>query len=120
MARILKRSILAALGLAAGLAGCTASPVFDGMLPAGAPARPATAYEYPAVHDMPAPRPIPVMTEEQQIKLENELTAARDRQEATEGTGQKNRATGRKRSLRPPIMPRPLAPRPTRDKSLPG
>ncbi|MGH6727590.1 MAG: hypothetical protein ACREB8_13765 [Pseudolabrys sp.] len=89
MVPIPKRPILAVLGLAAGLAGCTASPVFDGMLPAGAPARPATPYEYPAVHDMPPARPIPPMTEEQQIKLENELTLVREQQEATDRTAKK-------------------------------
>ena len=98
MARALKRSILAALGLAtvlaAFLAGCAAGPVIDEMpsnigLPAGGPARPATAYEYPAVHDMPPPRAAPTMTEEQQLKLEKELTTVRERQEAGEGTAKK-------------------------------
>jgi hypothetical protein len=57
--------------------------------PAGAPARPATSYEYPAVHDMPPPRPAATMTEEQQLNLERELIVVRDRQEAREGTAKK-------------------------------
>jgi hypothetical protein len=94
MARVFKPSILAVLGLAAALAGCSASSVVDGMpsslrLPAGAPPPPTTAYEYPAVHDMPPPRAVRTMTEEQQIKLEKELTAVRDQQEARERTGKK-------------------------------
>ncbi len=92
MALVLTRSILVALALA--LSGCASGPMIDGMpssmgLPAEAPARPATAYEYPAVHDMPPARTIRTMTEEQQIKLEKELTAVRDQQEAHEGTGKK-------------------------------
>jgi hypothetical protein len=94
MALYLERSILAALGLAIALAGCASGPMIEGMpaglgLPAEAPARPATAYEYPAVHDMPPPRAIPTMTEEQQLTLENELILVRDRQEAKEGTAKK-------------------------------
>ena len=53
-----------------------------GGLPAGTPARPATPYQYPAVHDMPPPaRPTP-MSEEEQVKLEKDLATIRDRQEA--------------------------------------
>ena len=101
MARALKRSILVALGLATApavfLAGCASGPMIDGMLPAGAPARPATPYEYPAVHDMPPPRTAPAMSEEQQLKLEKELTAARDRQEANEGTAKKTTQPAKKK-----------------------
>ena len=49
--------------------------------PAGAPARPAVAYQYPAVHDMPPPRPDQPLTDEQQIQMEQELLNVRDRQE---------------------------------------
>lgn len=101
MARVLIRSILVALGLAVALSGCASGPMVDGIpsnigLPAEAPVRPATPYEYPAVHDMPPPRPIRIMTEEQQIKLEKELATVRDRQEAREGTGKKTMETKKK------------------------
>ena len=102
MARVLTRSILAASALAMALAGCASGPMIDGIpssigLPAEAPARPATPYEYPAVHDMPPPRPVRIMTEEQQIKLEKELATVRDRQAAREGTGKKTAGPGKKK-----------------------
>ena len=91
MERALQRSILAALTLATAtaLAGCSSGAVIDKLpgdmgLPAGTPERPTTPYVYPAVHDMPPPRPTQPMSEEQQKKLENELAAVRDRQEARE------------------------------------
>jgi hypothetical protein len=89
MARAFVRPVLAAFGLAALLCGCTPGVVIDKLpgdvgLPAGTPERPATPYVYPAVHDMPPPRETPAMTEEQQVKLEKDLEAARDRQETRE------------------------------------
>jgi hypothetical protein len=45
---------------------------------AEAPARPKTS-DYPAVEDVP-PRRGPAMTADEQLKLQKELTAARDRQ----------------------------------------
>ena len=89
MARALYRSIMAALGLsfvlASVLAGCAESlvdklPKELGGLPSGTPERPATSYQYPAVHDMPPPRSTTPMSEEDQFKLEKELQALRDRQ----------------------------------------
>jgi hypothetical protein len=76
--------------------------MIDGMpsnmgLPAGTPARPATPYEYPAVHDMPPSRPAPIMTEEQQLKLEKELTAVRERQGAREETAKKTAQPAKKK-----------------------
>lgn len=71
-----------------GLAGCSANPLADrlpeaaGGLPAGAPARPTTPYQYPAVHDMPPPRASKPLSEEDQVKLEKDLQATRDRQAA--------------------------------------
>ena len=53
-------------------------------LPKGAPARPETPFQYPAVHDMPPPRATVPMNDEEQFKLEKELRAVRDRQEAQE------------------------------------
>ena len=81
-----KLFIWAALGLAALLAACAPGPIIDRLpgelgLPAGAPARPETPYEYPAVHDMPPDRASTPMTEEEQVRLEKELTNVRDRQE---------------------------------------
>ena len=90
-----KRSLWAALGLATTmLAGCSASSVIDKLpadmgLPAGAPARPDVPYEYPAVHDMPPTRTSVTMTEEEQVRLEKELAAIRDRQEGRPQPGKK-------------------------------
>ena len=76
---------LLALALAASLGAC-ASTVADlppqmGGLPAGTPERPAQSPAYPAVHDMPPPRPNTVLTEEERKKAEAELIALRQRQE---------------------------------------
>jgi hypothetical protein len=83
--RAVERRILAVLGLALLLTGCSAGSLEaqlpgDLGLPAAAPARPVTPYEYPAVHDMPQARAIKPLTEEEQIKLEKDLNALRDRQ----------------------------------------
>ena len=92
MMRTKIRPALAALGAVLWLAGCSPGPLVDrlpeGMgLPAGAPARPATPYQYPAVHDMPPPRATRPMTEEELLKAEKDLRLARDRQEIREGQG---------------------------------
>jgi hypothetical protein len=76
----------AGLGLAIALAGCSPGPIIDklpsGMgLPTGTPERPATPYEYPAVHDMPPDRSSAPMSEEEQLRLEKDLANTRDRQE---------------------------------------
>ena len=55
-------------------------------LPAGAPERPETPTVYPAVHDLPAQRPAPLLNETQREQLEAELVSARDRQQAATGT----------------------------------
>jgi len=87
MARTTNRAILAVLGLTAALAGCSAGPVIDviptavGGLPTGTPARPTTPHQYPAVHDMPPPRADTPLTADDQVKMEGDLKAARDRQE---------------------------------------
>lgn len=47
-------------------------------LPASAPARPETPPAFPAVHDMPAPRANTVLTSSEQIKMEQDMVAARD------------------------------------------
>jgi hypothetical protein len=83
------RALAAALVLAAAslLAGC-ASTVADytpnmlGGLPAEAPQRPAKPHVYPAVNDLPPPRPDPMLSAEEQKRLEDDLMAARERNSA--------------------------------------
>ena len=95
-------ALTAGLALPLGLAGCTAGPMIDSLpanvgLPAGAPERPVTPYQYPAVHDMPPPRATPAMSEEEQVRVEKELSATRDRQEAREGKDKKPAATPKRK-----------------------
>jgi len=102
MERALQRSIFAALVLATILAGCSSGAVIDQMpssvgLPAGTPERPSTAYEYPAVHDMPPPRATPAMTEEQQVEAEKVLKTERDQQEARDGAAKKTAQPAKKK-----------------------
>jgi hypothetical protein len=91
MVGFLQRSIVAAAVMAAALAGCSAGQLGDtlpnsmGGLPEGAPARPTTTRQFPAVHDMPAPRSTTPMSDEDQLKLEKDLQAARAKQEAIAG-----------------------------------
>lgn len=79
-------SIVAVMVLVLVLAsGCSTGdidkiPQEFGGLPAGAPARPAQAPAYPAVHDMPPQRAATVLDAEQQRKLETDLIAIRNRQ----------------------------------------
>jgi hypothetical protein len=92
----------AALGLATVLAGCAPGSVIDripgelGGLPTGAPARPETPYEYPAVHDMPPDRASTPMTEAEQVRLEKELANVRDRQEGRPPAGKTGASTAKK------------------------
>jgi hypothetical protein len=78
------------VSIAAILAGCTSTlselPSQVGGLPEGAPGRPANTLPYPAVHDMPPPRPTAVMTEEEKKRAEAELAAMRDQQARRAGT----------------------------------
>ena len=88
MVRFLQRSIVVVAAMAAALAGCSAGQLGDtlpnsmGGLPEGAPARPTTTRQFPAVHDMPAQRPTTPMSAEDQLKLEKDLQTARAKQEA--------------------------------------
>jgi hypothetical protein len=66
-------------------------------LPANTPARPETAYEYPAVHEMPPARASAPMTEEEQVKLEKDLANVRDRQEGRPPPGKKKAAPAAKK-----------------------
>jgi hypothetical protein len=106
------KAMMAGAGLAAMLAGCTSAtfehlPSDIGGLPADAPAPPATAYQYPAVHDMPPPRSDTPLTAEQQIQAEKELVAVRDRQEDRLGekTTKKTGSAMRKRKKKPVAAP---------------
>jgi hypothetical protein len=92
MRRDFGRSALVVLGLVVMLGGCSSGAFIDKLPgdmaePVDAPARPATPYVYPAVHDLPPPRATPTMTEEQQIKLEKDLAAVRDKQETRQKAG---------------------------------
>ncbi len=84
--RSLPRCTLAAALIAAGLAltGCGSMigehmPTALGGEPEGAPKRPASTGAYPAVHDMPPPRPTTVLSDADEKKLEDDLVAARNR-----------------------------------------
>jgi hypothetical protein len=55
-------------------------PTAIGGLPQGAPERPQTQPEFPAVHDMPPARNTKVMTEEEKKRAEAELAAMREQQ----------------------------------------
>jgi len=119
MVRAIQRSLFAASGLAMALSACSAGPLSDRMpeslggLPAAAPARPATPYPYPAVHDMPAPRPTAPMTDVEEFKLEKELRAARDRQEAQrdqDAKGDESAQQGTTKKTRPVANKKPAPP----------
>jgi len=90
MGRSATRAVIGAGWLVLAVTGCSPGPVIDrlpegiGGLPAAAPARPVTPYQYPAVHDMPATRSAKPLSEEEQVGLERELQAARDRQAGRE------------------------------------
>ena len=91
--RIAAMLAAACVGAALSLAGCGSisekfsqlaadAPVI-GLL-TGTPERPVARAAYPAVHDMPPARPEALSTAEQ-IKLEDELVAARNRQQTLVG-----------------------------------
>jgi len=84
------RAVGLVLGLALGLGGCSSTlsemPTQMGGLPAGAPERPAAPAAYPAVHDMPPPRPNTVLSDDERKKTEADLAALRARQEKQAGT----------------------------------
>jgi hypothetical protein len=76
---------LLTLALAASLGACASTvaelPAQLGGLQAGTPERPAQPAAYPAVHDMPPPRPNTVLTEDERKKTAADLAALRARQE---------------------------------------
>jgi hypothetical protein len=78
-------------------AGCSttvidAIPAWAGGEPAGAPQRPATAAEYPPVNDRPPARDTKLITEQEQSKIEGELTTVRNAQAVQAQDMQKDRA----------------------------
>jgi hypothetical protein len=92
--RELRWVVAGVLAATMGLGGCasTSQSIADGAsqapvigLPADAPARPAEPVAYPAVHDLPPPRNSVVLTGLEQQRLEADLIAARDRQQAAAG-----------------------------------
>ena len=95
---------LLACGLAAALGGCSSSALnklndtlpSSVALPTDAPERPLEAPVFPAVHDMPPPRPNGTLSAEEQVRLEDDLAALKTRQEIAAGTtpaAAKKRAT---------------------------
>jgi hypothetical protein len=76
---------LLTLAMAASLGACASTvaelPAQLGGLPAGTPERPAQPAAYPAVHDMPPPRPNTVLTDDERKKTEADLAALRARQQ---------------------------------------
>jgi hypothetical protein len=79
--RVRRTAAVAILVLAGMTAGCT-SQLADLGEPAETPPRPATEPAYPAVHDMPAARDTKPLTAEERRRLMDDLSAARERQEA--------------------------------------
>ncbi len=82
-----KAYVIVLAGAALVLGGCSATQVFENMpqsvggLSPDAPKAPETPYQYPAVHDMPAPRDTKPLSDEEQAKLEKDLLSARENQE---------------------------------------
>ena len=115
MLRALQRSILVAIGFGVVLTGCSAGPLVDKLppemgLPKDTPTRPETPYQYPAVHDMPPPRGgIDPLSEDDQVKLENDLKAIRDRQPGRppEKKGAKEVAKKTATDAKPPKQKKP-------------
>jgi len=101
--------LIAPLVAAAGLSACASisEKIASSMsempaigLPADAPARPTEPAVYPAVHDMPPPRTAAVLTDLEQQKVEDDLMAARNRQQGAAGTALPERKQA------PPSTPR--------------
>ena len=92
-----------ALGVVAGLGGCATGTMLEqlpasiGGEPTNLPAKPAVAYQYPAVHDMPPARADTPMSDTEQVRMEKELQSARDRQEGLYGTAPNSAAAPKKK-----------------------
>ena len=78
-------ALVLTVALGVGLGACSSTlssmPTELGGMPAGTPQQAAAPAVYPAVHDMPPPRPDVVLTKEEQKKAEADLMALRERQE---------------------------------------
>jgi hypothetical protein len=100
-ARLLRA--IAVATIVALLPACSASqfsgmPTLLGGETSDTPRESATPPAFPAVHDMPAARPVPAMTEEQQKQAEAELVAARDRQNGAPAKPEAQKKTAEKKS----------------------
>jgi hypothetical protein len=62
------------------LGGCATSTAGSSLMDARAEAAPPKTSVYPLVEDLPPKREKPAMTPDEQLKLQKELIAARDRQ----------------------------------------
>jgi len=104
----------AAVALAAALGGCSATSNTIGNIgePSETPARPTGVYQYPAVHDMPPPRPDQPLTDEQQVQMEKSLEQTRDRQEGKESKSPAKTAETPKKPAGPPIQIVPAGSKP--------
>ena len=112
------RAPAVAFAVAAALSGCSSiSQKFtESMsqmpaigLPAGTPERPAEPAGYPAVHDIPPPRNSVTLTGIEQQQMEDDLMAARDRQQASAGLAPQpktKRQLRQQRELKEPQQPR--------------
>lgn len=103
MARAFQSPVLAIFGLSLvlslGLGGCASGGMLE-QLPAGLggepsalPAKPKANYQYPAVHDMPPDRATAPLTDSEQVRIEKELQAARDKQESQYGSAAETAAS---------------------------
>lgn len=87
------------LALAGG--GCTSNPgtsipTWAGGEPEGLPPPPPTTSSFPEVHDLPPPRPTKLMSEQEQTRLEAELTALRKRVNSKGATDERDRPAAQK------------------------
>lgn len=109
-ATVVSGALLALLG------GCASNlgqhlPESMGGLPAGAPAPSATAYGYPAVHDMPPDRAIKPLSDAEQTKIEGELRSAGERQEKDAADAAAAASTPSDSEPAPPVPPKKSTPK---------
>jgi hypothetical protein len=69
--------------LSLALGGCASSAPGSSLMDARAEVRAPAKAGYLPVEDLPAPRDKPIMTQDERSKIQKELIAARDRQQAT-------------------------------------
>ena len=83
-----------------GVGGCgssigTSVPPWAGGVPPGAPQRAEVQAPYPNVQDPPVPRPTKLISEPEQARIEAELMAIRNKNNAQSGAPQKERTGSR-------------------------